>query len=87
MVNYWGTRLGARLIDHRRMGSAFDRVIAGLHRRLDAESEGALTREMAFPTRWDPFFGPVMTLADVNHYAGEHFEFHRQQLSLDADSR
>jgi len=68
-------------------GEVLDHVIAGLHRRLDAESEDGLATEMAFPTRWDPFFRPVMTLADVYHYAGDHFEFHRQQLSLDADSR
>ncbi len=87
VVNYWGSRLGARVIDHRRMGNVMDNVIAGLHRRLDAESEDALASEMAFPTRWDPFFGPVMTLAGVYHYAGEHFQFHRHQLSLNAASR
>lgn len=80
VVNYWGSRLGARLVDHRRMGKVLDHVIAVLHRRLDAENEAALARPMSFPTRWDPFFRPVMTLADVYHYAGEHFLFHRQQL-------
>jgi hypothetical protein len=37
---------------------------------------------MAFPVRWDPFFKPVMTLADVYHYPTQHFEFHRRQLTL-----
>jgi len=86
VINYWGSRIGSKVINHRRMGGAFDRVIATLHRRLDAESDSTLARKMAFPTRWDPFFRPVMTLADVYHYPGDHFEFHRQQLILDVGS-
>jgi len=42
---------------------------------------------MRFPTRWDPFFTKSMTAADVYHYATEHFEFHRQQLTLDLAGR
>jgi hypothetical protein len=38
---------------------------------------------MRFPTRWDPFFTDVMTLTDVYHYATQHFDFHRRQLTLD----
>ena len=83
-VNYYGARMGAKVIGHRRMGRVFDRVVAGLHRRLDAETDATLARSMAFPTRWDPFFRPVMTLADVYDYPGQHFEFHRHQLTLDA---
>lgn len=85
VVNYYGSRIGARLINHRRMGSVFDRVIASLHRRLDAASDTELERRMSFPTRWDPFFRPVMTMADVYRYAIEHYEFHRLQLSLDPE--
>jgi hypothetical protein len=59
-----------------------DRVIASLHRRLDAERDEALRRSMAFPTRWDPYFMPRMSLADVYHYATLHFEHHRRQLTL-----
>ena len=36
---------------------------------------------MSFPTRWDPFFTPTMTLAEVYHYPTQHFDFHRGQLS------
>jgi hypothetical protein len=53
---------------HQRMGRTFDQVIASLHRHLDAETDTALARGMRFPTRWDPFFTDIMTLADVYHY-------------------
>ena len=51
-------------------------------RHLNRESDAALARKMHFPVQWDPFFKQVMTLADVYHYATEHFEFHRQQLTV-----
>ena len=28
---------------------------------------------MSFPTRWDPFFTPTMTLAEIYHYPTQHF--------------
>lgn len=37
---------------------------------------------MRFPTRWDPFFHETMTLADVYHVPTQHFDFHRNQLTL-----
>ena len=37
---------------------------------------------MAFPTSWDPYFAPCMTLADVYRYPSRHFEHHRRQLTL-----
>jgi hypothetical protein len=51
LVNHPGSRVGAKLVDHRRMGRIFDHVVAGLHRRLDAETDATLARTMAFPTR------------------------------------
>jgi hypothetical protein len=35
-----------------------------------------------FPPAWDPYFRDVMTVADVYHYGTQHFEYHRQQLTL-----
>jgi hypothetical protein len=81
-INYWGSRLGARFYDHRRMGPKFDRVAASLVDRLDRTDEASLHRGIDFPTRWDPFFKEYMTLADIFHYPAEHFDFHRRQLSL-----
>ena len=80
-VNYWGSRCGATVFDHRRMGPKLDRVVASLQRHLRRESAADLARSMSYPTRWDPFFTPTMTLADIYHYPTRHFDFHRQQLS------
>lgn len=83
VINFWGSRGGARVFDATRMGRKFDRVIASLHRHLDAESEQTLGRRMHFPSSWDPFFNDSMSLAEVYHYASQHFDFHREQLTLD----
>lgn len=82
VVNYWGSRAAARFFNRRRMADKLERVTASLARRLSRESEQSLARTMAFPTRWDPFFAPVMTLADVYAYPTLHFDFHAHQLSL-----
>lgn len=82
VVNYLGSCGGAVVFNHDRMGLVADRVIAGLHRRLDAESEAALRRGMHFPPRWDPYFQDWMTVADVYRYATQHFDAHRAQLTL-----
>jgi hypothetical protein len=83
VINYWGSRGGARVFRGARMGRLMDRVIASLQHHVQAESDAALARRMHFPTRWDPFFTDVMTLADVYHYATQHFDYHRAQLTLD----
>ena len=70
------------MLPRRALNALFDRVIASLHRRLDAETEDDLARSMRFPTRWDPFFRETMTLADVYHFPTQHFDFHRDQLTL-----
>jgi len=60
---------------------------APLQRHLARETAVSLALRMRFPTRWDPFFTKSTTVADVYHYATEHFEFHRQQLTLDLAGR
>ncbi|MER6419753.1 DinB family protein [Streptomyces sp. NPDC001137] len=87
VVNYLGPVGGARVFGRRRMGWAFDRVIASLHRRLDAEREPDLALGMHYPTRWDPFFHDVMTIADLYRYPTRHFDFHRRQLTLADEHR
>jgi hypothetical protein len=81
-VNYLGAKLAGSVLSTHRMELMFDRVIAKLHARLDAESDAELTRGMHYPTRWDPFFDDYMTLADLYRYPTRHFEFHRDQLTL-----
>lgn len=87
VVNYAGSRLGGSTLTTRRMAIMFDRVIAKLHRRLDAETDADLARGMHYPTRWDPFFRDYMTLADLYRFPTQHFEFHRRQLTLREDLR
>ncbi|MGH9031130.1 MAG: DinB family protein [Acidimicrobiia bacterium] len=81
-INYWGSRFGAKLYNHRRLGAKLDRVTAALETTLDRTSEASLRRGMHYPTRWDPFFKNYMTLADVFHYPTQHFDFHQRQLTL-----
>ncbi|WP_346927166.1 DinB family protein [uncultured Arthrobacter sp.] len=83
VVNYWGSKGGARIFNRRRMVSKLRRLTSALERRLDRESESGLGLRMYFPTRWDPFFKETMTLADVYAYPVAHFDFHAAQLSLD----
>jgi hypothetical protein len=66
-----------------RLTRQLDRTLDRLHRRLDAESEETLGRQMHFPVGWDPFFRDTMTLAEVYHYTTQHYDFHREQLTLE----
>jgi hypothetical protein len=82
VINFWGSRIGARVFSARRMGGLCDRVVAALRRSLEHEPEENLRRGMPFPTSWDPYFTPYMTLAEVYRYPNLHFEHHRRQLTL-----
>ena len=81
-INYWGSVAGAKVFNAKRMADKCDRVIGSLQRHLERESDRELRRGMHYPTSWDPFFKPYMTLADVYRYPTQHFTFHRGQLSL-----
>lgn len=82
VVNYLGS-CGGGLFGPRFAAWWFARIIASLHRSLDGADEAELAREMHFPVRWDPFFRPTMTLADVYRYPARHFAFHLRQLTID----
>lgn len=82
VINYTGSRVGARIIPCSRMGIKFDRVIAGLEHRLEQEQDRALRRGMYYPPSWDPFFASYMTLYDLYRYPTRHFDFHQRQLTL-----
>jgi hypothetical protein len=82
VVNYAGSRLGARIIPASRMGARLDRVITSLQRRAEREPDSALRRGMHYPTSWDPFFTSYMTLYDLYRYPTKHFDFHSRQLTL-----
>jgi hypothetical protein len=82
VVNYLGSRVGSRVFHGSRLTAQADRVTAALHQQLDRESDEALLRGMHFPVSWDPFFRDWMSLVEVYRYGTQHFDFHRDQLTL-----
>jgi hypothetical protein len=81
-VNYAGSCVGALVFNHARMGRLCDHTIDHLVANLEREPEERLRREMPFPTTWDPYFEPRMTLAAVYAYPALHYAHHRAQLTL-----
>jgi hypothetical protein len=82
VINYYGSRFGGRIYSRHRMGVKFDHVIDSLQRSLARERDSDFRLGMHFPTRWDPFFKDHMTLEDVYRYPNQHFDFHKNQLSV-----
>ncbi len=81
-INYVGPVVAARVLSPARIDDLGGRVIAGLQRSLQRETEAALHRGMPLPTRWDPYFREWMSLAQMYRYATTHFEHHRRQLTI-----
>ena len=84
VINYIGSLGGARVLGHSGMERLMDVVIGRLQRSVMGTSESSLNRGMHFPTGWDPYFDDYMTLRDVYHYATQHYDHHRRQLTLAA---
>jgi DinB superfamily len=84
VINYLGPCAAIHIYGHQRMAAKLDRVLADLHRRIDAATPSDLARGMHYPARWDPFFTGYMTLADLFRYPTQHYDFHRHQLTLTA---
>jgi DinB superfamily len=82
LINYVGSLFGARVLGHTRMERLMDRVLSSLEASLRAQPERALERGMHFPVDWDPYFKDYMTLRDIYHYPTQHYDHHRQQLTL-----
>jgi hypothetical protein len=82
LINYVGSLFGARALGYPRMERLMDRVLSSLQASLRAQPEPALDRGMHFPVRWDPYFSDYMTLRDIYHYPTQHYDHHRQQLTL-----
>lgn len=82
VINYLGSCGGALVFHGPRLTRQLDRTLDRLHRRLDAETDTSMARRMHFPVGWDPSFHDTMTLADVYHFATQHYDFHRAQLTL-----
>ena len=82
LINYLGPCAAVHIYGHQRMTAKLDRVLAALHRSVDAATAASLARGMHYPTRWDPFFAGYMTLAGLYRYPTRHYDFHRRQLTL-----
>jgi hypothetical protein len=82
LVDYLGPCAAVHLYPPQRMSAKLGRVLAALHRSLDAATAEDLARGMYYPVRWDPFFTGYMTLAGLYRYATRHYDFHRRQLTL-----
>lgn len=81
LVNYLGS-CGGGLLTPPTMARWMDRSVEVLQRRLGRETETSLGLVMHFPTAWDPYFAPTMTVLDVYHYGTRHYDHHRRQLTL-----
>jgi hypothetical protein len=87
VINYLGSLGGARVLGYAGMQRVMDDVTASLIRTLERASDKQLARGMHFPVGWDPYFRDFMTVQDVLHYATQHYQHHRRQLTLtDASS-
>jgi hypothetical protein len=82
LINYLGSCGGGQLLTTRTQAVLLDRTIDALQRRLAAETEASLALAMHFPTAWDPYFTPTMSVLDVYHFATQHYDHHRRQLDL-----
>ena len=82
LINYIGSVVGGQLLPPKAMAALLDRTLRALQRRLAAETGAGLALTMRFPTAWDPYFQPQMTVAEVYHYGTQHFNHHKRQLTI-----
>jgi len=82
LINYLGSCAGGQLLTPSAQAALLDRTIAALQRKLAAETDTSLALSMHFPTAWDPYFKPTMSVLDVYHFATQHYDHHRRQLDL-----
>jgi heme/copper-type cytochrome/quinol oxidase subunit 1 len=82
LINYLGSCGGGQILTPQATVALLDRTVRALHRNLSTETDESLARTMHFPTAWDPYFKPTMSVLDVYHFATQHFNHHRRQLTL-----
>jgi hypothetical protein len=83
VINYLGSWAGGSIVPPATMVTLLRRTLQALRRGLSRETELTLALTMHFPTGWDPYFRPQMSVRDVYHYGTEHYDHHRRQLTLD----
>lgn len=59
-----------------------DRATGRLQDSLRTQSERSLAPGMHFPVDWEPYFNDSMTLLGIDHHPTQHYDHHRQQLTL-----
>ena len=82
VINYAGVLCGRADPDyarHGRIARPDPARIATQPLRRDRHGPGVTVH---FPTAWDPYFTPTMSVLDVYHFATQHFDHHRRQLTL-----
>jgi hypothetical protein len=82
LVNYLGSVAGGQVLPPATMTALLDRTVDALQRRLADETDASLALTMHFPTAWDPYFKPTMSVLDLYHYGSEHYDHHRHQLTM-----
>jgi hypothetical protein len=80
-ANYFGPLVGARIISPVRMQRWLDGLTIWLEKDVNRQSAKGLARGMYYPEKWDPYFKPYMTLAELYRQPTQHFDHHDRQLS------
>ncbi len=79
-INALGTRLQARVLTHKRIGSVYDWAYFSLLKHIESIRDDEWERGMYYPTRWDSNFNNFMTIRELFHYPVRHFNFHLEQI-------
>ena len=82
VINYLGSAAAGTVLPAPAIARWADTTITAMNRRITRETDTDLDRTMHLPTDWDPYFRPSMSLRQLYHYATQHFDHHRHQLSL-----
>lgn len=81
-VNWAGAVAGARVLGTDSMVRMMERSTHALVNWYDQASPEDLTRGMAMPRSWDPYFSDWMDRRDIFEWAPKHYRHHRAQLTL-----
>lgn len=82
VINYVSDRGAARIVHGPRLIRWFDRTLDALQQALEVEPEDTLARGVHMPVTWDPYFQEWMRLTEIYHYGTQHYDHHRQQLTI-----
>jgi hypothetical protein len=81
-INYVAAVGGARLVGLRRARRWMSADTDCLLRWAARAAQSDLSRGMAVPEGWDPYFTHWMSRVDVLTWAPKHYRHHRAQLTL-----